>query len=802
MTNPAGRGAVLLAAAVLQAGPLHAQEPAPSTIAVQEAAAPQAEGGAAQLDEVTVTVQKRTQNLQKVPAAVGVIRSDTLEQTGSFDAAALEKYTPNIQIDNDPQAPVIGVRGFSTETDNTGFEPSVGLTFDDLALGRPEFIADGFFDMDRIEVLRGTQGTLFGKNTIAGVINFHTVEPDATRSAYLTATGGGHAQQRAEGGATLPLTDWLSSRVAGVWWRKDGDIYNGTLNRYESSLDQKAGRVKLVADAGTGWKLGLSAQRSHTHVLYPPWQFDDASADAMAFARRYDASTEDDPLDGHTNENYPGFVDRNSALYRGIATLTLGNFLGASDVTATAVGGHAAFDFHAPFDVDVSAADLVNTLFDNADQQNTLELRLAGTSGSLLGLGHEVNWVAGIFGLRARLVDEFDTLAGQDLAAFAASSAGLQALGAPRIALLNTLFASVPVTPGVPLNDAVLRPYAQSTTSTALFGEMTWDLTDRLAAVIGARVGRDDKDAHFNVSVVGPGIIATIVGAKAFTADLARRETDFSPKLGLQYQWTRSLFSYVTASRGFKGGGFNATADTDSNLQFEPERARSLEAGIKSEWFDRSLRINADLYRTDVSDLQVVDFVGTSFKVANAAEARLEGIELETRWRPGWTWLSVDASVALSRAYYLSYPNAPPAPEQMGSGVPDPLGLMPAQTQDLTGRTLQHAPRATATLSPAVTLPLLRNYAAMFGVDFSYRGQQYSSGDLDSHSFEAAYTLLGARLVVGPQDLGWSFIVNGSNLANHRGAALVVNNPVYPHTYSAQETIPLRSWSASIQARF
>jgi iron complex outermembrane receptor protein len=787
------RAVATLTALSLYAAAVAAQQDAVPSIPVEappEPSAPPPAPSSTQLEDITVTVQKRVQNLQQVPASVGVVNGDTLAETGSFDASTIERFTPNIQIDNDPQAPVIGIRGFSTETDNVGFEPSVGLTFDDLALARPEFIADGFFDMDRIEVLRGTQGTLFGKNTIAGVINFHTVEPDSSLAGNLTATGGAHEQRRAEGGLTVPLTGWLSSRLAGVWWRKDGDVFNSTLNRYESSLEQKAGRVKLVADPGDGWRIGLSAQRSATRTLYAPWQFDAADPNALAFARRYDATTEDNPLDSHTNENYPGFVERTSSLYRALATLDLGRFLGARDVTATAIAGRAAFKLHAPFDVDVSPADLVNTIFDNDDRQDSLELRLAGTSDSLLGLGRDVNWVGGLFGLRSRLISRLDTLAGQDLAAYAASSAGLEALGAPSIAVLNTLFAGVPPTPGVPLDDAVLRPYSQSGTSGALFGEMTWNLTEALALVAGARVGRDDKDAHFNVSSRGPGIIKTIIKAQTFAADLSRRESDFSPKLGLQYQWSRELFLYFVAARGFKGGGFNALADQDANLQFEPERALSFETGLKSEWFDRSLRFNVGVYRTDVSNLQVVDFVGQSFEAANAAKARLQGLELEARWRPAITWLTVDAACAFGRATYLNYPNAQPAPEQSTS------------TQDLTGRTLAHAPTITASLSPEISLPLYHDLGASFGVDLSYRGKQYSSADLDSHSFEKAYALLGARLLLGPASRSWGFIVNGANLTNHRTPALVVNNPVYAHTYSAQEVAPLRSWSASVEVGF
>jgi iron complex outermembrane receptor protein len=130
------------------------------------------------LEEIVVTAQKTAQSLQDVPVSVSAIDGDSLQQSGRFDAAGLEELVANIEIDLDPQAPVIGIRGFSTETDNVGFEPAVGLVMDDIALARPEFVPDGMFDIDRIEVLRGSQGTLFGKNTIAGVITFASFEPD------------------------------------------------------------------------------------------------------------------------------------------------------------------------------------------------------------------------------------------------------------------------------------------------------------------------------------------------------------------------------------------------------------------------------------------------------------------------------------------------------------------------------------------------------------------------------------------------------------------------------------------------
>lgn len=764
--------------------------PAPEvlpTVPVEEAA-PAAPQDATELDVVTVTAQKRVQNLQEVPVSVGVVTGATLEQTGSFDAGSLEKYSPNIQIDNDPQAPVIGIRGFSTETDNVGFEPSVGLTFDDLALARPEFIADGFFDLERVEVLRGTQGTLFGKNTIAGVINFTSAEPEDRWLLTGTGTYGDPRQERGELAVSMPFADALAARVAGVYWKREGFVANSTLDRNEGTQEQAAARVKLTSQPLDGWDVGLSAQYSKTDVTYAPWQLAYADSDALNFARQYDAATEDDPFDFHTSEDLPGGVARQTSLIRGITSYDLGDFLGASGVAATAVAGRAAFDFDAGIDIDVSAADLIRTEFLNADKQDSLELRLAGTSPSMLSFGRDVNWVIGVFGLKADLDSALNNYAGDDLAAFAASPAGQEALGGPGGGPPTGPIGGL--VPGAPIDDAVLRPYTQHTTSKALFFDLTWKLTERLAAVTGARVGQDHKEAHFNVQVIGPGVIGQIVGAEPFEATLTRDEADISPKFGLQYQWSRDLFMYAVGSKGFKGGGFNATADNDSNLQFEPERALGLEAGLKSQWLDRKLTLNTTVYRTRVENLQVVSFVGTSFKVANAAEAELQGIEMDLRWRPDIEWFSLTAAAAASRAIYPSFRNAPAAPE---SGD---------ETQDLSGRTLPHAPRMTATLSPAVTLPLAGDLGAMFGVDVSYRSEQYSSGDLDSHSFEPAYTLVGARLLVGPASGTWSVIVNGSNLTDERVATLVVNNPVYANTYTCQGVAPPRTWSASLKVSF
>jgi len=794
--SPTALGGLLLA---LSSAAAHAQDVAPesdelSTISVAAGApaappldAPAPDSGG--LAEVVVTAQKKAQNLQNVPLSVGVIGADTLRESASFDAGSIEDFVANVQIDVDPQAPVVGIRGFSTETDNVGFEPSVGIVIDELAMGRPEFVPDGMFDMERIEVLRGSQGTLFGKNTIAGVLNFVTTEPKDDFGGSVMLTGADPLQRRAETAVNVPIIDGLlSSRVSGVYWKKLGDVDNSTLGRKENSFTQRAGRAKLLFTPGDRWRINLSGQISNTAVDYPNWQLYDASPNALAYAQSYDASAEDDGLDSHTTENTPGDVNRHSHLLRGVATYDAGDLWGLHDVAFTTVIGHAGFSIRSLFDIDASAADIINTRFNVDFQQNSIEFRPSGRADSLFGLAGEVDWTLGLYAYASDLSSHLDSLAGDNLIDFALSSAGLDALGIPS-GVLGPIVDLLPQLPPIPLNDQLRRGFDQTTRSYAVFGQITWKLTDRLSTIAGVRVGWEDKQADFNTESVGPGIVAAVVGAETFQAHRKRNEQDVSPKGGLQYQWTPDVMSFVTYTRGFKSGGFNATADNADKLTFSPEKAASWELGVKSRWFSNALTFNATLYRSDIDNLQTVDNQGTSFSIGNAAKARLQGIEVEAQWRAPWRWLSVVSSLAYGSAEYRKYTDAPAAQEDSE-----------AETQDLSGRTLAHAPKFSGTLSPIVStpLPFASSLTLKIAADLSYRSGQYSSVDLDSHSHQDGYLLVGGRIVLLPDTDRWALILSGNNLTNKRALDLVFDHAVFHDSYVAQQ-IPLRSLAASLQ---
>lgn len=801
-----------------------APEAALDTIAVDPALDPAPEPPAAGpareepalLEEIVVTAQKRAQSLQKVPLSVGVVSGETLAESGNYDAGALENFVPNVEIDIDPQAPVIGIRGFATETDNVGFEPSVGLVMDELALGRPEFIPDGLFDLERIEVLRGSQGTLFGKNTIAGVINFLTVEPEPAAGAGVNLTAGDPQQRRAEAMLNLPLGAALSTRLAGVYWDREGDVANSTLRRYESSLEQKAARVKIAATPGERWKLALSAQGSQTSVDYAPWQLYDVSDAALAYAQGFDAQTEDDPLDFHTAFDRPGYVDRRSGLTRALVEYQAGDLWGARDVSITTVIGHAGFDIATIIDADVSAADIIVTDFRVDYAQDSVEIRPAGISDSMFGLLGPVDWTLGFYASRADLESHLDNFAGENLLDYALSDAGLETLFGSGLPRLDPLLNLLP-TLRLPLDDQVLRGFWQESESYALFGQASWKLSARLATVLGLRFNYEEKRARFQSDTVGIGLVGLVLGVMPFEDARRREETDVSPKLGLQYEWSRDLMAFVTYTRGYKSGGFNATAtdNTETDLDFEPEKARAWELGYKSRLLARGLSFNGTLYRTEVSQLQVVDFDGTTFQTRNAGEARLQGVELEAQWRPAAGWFSLTAALALSDAEYTRYREAPSAEEDVQDGPDEPESTDPNGDndpdedgdQDLSGRTLANAPKLSGTLSPMLSFALPvgegegEGLGLRLGLDLSYRGDQYSAQDLDSHSFQEAYTLVGARIAVGRDDGRWLFTVNGNNLTDEQILDLVFDHSVFADSYVGIQ-IPGRSLSATLTGRF
>lgn len=734
------------------------------------------------IEEVVVTAQKTQQTLQEVPVAVTVVSGETMRQAGIFGPQGLENLVPNLEMDSDAQSPTIGIRGFSTDTYNSGLEPSVGIIIDEIPLGRTEFIPDGLFDVERVEVLRGPQGTLFGKNTIAGVLIFGTGEPQFDKQGSVTSTGGDHETKRVEGFQNFAITENLLGRAALVVWHDGGEVDNSFLQREELQADQYAGRIKLAWDMSDALRLRGGVQISSTDTDYPGFQAYDLDPNALAYSRSKDPDTEDNPFDSHTSFDYPGFVERDTILLHGIADYTINE-----DLDVSVIAGHAGLDNLFRIDFDVSAADLVKVNVDFQYQQDSLELRFVGRNTVF---GSDIEFVGGLFGFQSKLKVIVDVEVGDDIVDFAATPAGIAALGGPDTGLLGPLLNSISL-PSVDIMDGLNQHFDQDSESIAAFGQVTWALTDDLALVTGLRIGQEKKNAVLSILSRGPGLTALVLGADSpdpnFTQPLSRKESEVSPKLGFNYAISDNISSYLSWTRGYKGGGFNAISFNSEDLVFEPETGDNYELGIKSRLFEDTLAFNATIYHTDVTNMQVVNFNGVSFDVFNAAVAVLEGFEADFSWLTPLEWLSVNGAFALSRAEYTRYTGAP-APNGEGDANGE---------QDLSGKTLPKAPVKTLSLSPTVSLPLGANLGLQFAMDVSHRGEQYLSLDLDEKAYQKAHTLIGARVSVAPESERWSVTLRAENITNENVLTFVADHNLYANSYFATQA-SLSRYSLSV----
>lgn len=778
-------------------------EPAPYAATVSLPANESDEGRAPErkgrvIEEIVVTAQKTEQTLQEVPVAVSVIGGDTLRDSGVFGAEGIENLVPNIELDTDAQAPSIGVRGFSTDSYNVGLEPSVGIIVDDVSIGRTEFIPDGLFDINRVEVLRGPQGTLFGKNTIAGVLIFGTGQPAPEPASSLLITAGEDQQRRIEAMGNMPLSDKLMARVAAVGWSDGGEVRNTFLNRDELAFDQFAGRVKLTYDADDELQLRFGMQTAESLTDYAGWQLYDVDADAFAYAQSKDPETEDNPYNSQTSFDLPGYVDHSTNLAHLAADYQL-----TDDHNLVAIYGYADMDNRILMDFDVSAADLAVVNVHHTYDQNSLELR---ASGRFDLFGRDIEYVGGLFGFYSNMDIWVDVAVGTDIVEFGLTPAGAEALGAPNGApysVLTDLLVGVtePLIPGVDLGDGIFQLFEQESESFAAFGQITVPITDRLGMLAGLRVGNESKDATLSITSRGLGLTALVVGANDppdtnFSEKLQRRETEVSPKLGLQWEISDAISSYLSWTRGYKSGGFNAISFNSDNLVFEPEQGDSFELGAKMRLFDASLALNTTLYYTTVSNMQVVNFNGVSFDVFNAAESVLQGFEADMTWLAPWEWLTINGAFALARAEYDSYPTGPPTSEQEANCDPGA-----ECQQDLSGKTLPRAPEMTATLSPEVALPLSANLGVIVAADLSYRGEQYLTLDLDRHSYIKNQFLVGARISIGPPDERWGMTLRASNLSDEKALSFVADHNLFADSYFATQ-IPTRKVSLTLSANW
>lgn len=711
------------------------------------------------LDIITVTAQKQPQDEREVPLSIGVIGAQRLERINIGTLEDATRYAANIQI-SQVQA---YIRGVGTGSNTFGFDPSVGLFVDGVYIGRGSALTMPLWDIDRVEIIRGPQGTLLGKNTIGGAISVNTAEPARERAGDVALMPGGRERYSLRGNTSLPLGEDFALRLSGVTEQSSGYVYNSTRGADELARGNEGLRAKLAwrPDGPVSGALTLESGRSDLDGIGQ--ELSAATPSSLALYRLYDPSTEAVAGDGHTafDKDETGAVRRADS-----ATLNLAWQLDGLRLSTLSNLYRSRFAFG--LDVDYTAVPLLGVDAVEHYRQWSQELRLDGGDESF-------DWLAGLYLSGAGLaVDNAISLLPRGTAAL---GTGLDLLPP---ALGNLLAGSVGLPAALdPVSDRSRKTFRQDAHSAALFAQARLAFAQRWALTAGLRGTLERKRTRMRVDFDKTGIFfRQFLGETPYDETRTRRETDLSPRLALQYEHTPDLTLYAAAARGYKSGGFNDFAATPDALEFDAERSQAVEAGFKSFWHDRRLSLNLALFDTLLRDLQVSAYDGTAFYVQNAARARLSGAELEARWRLGRGWTGW-ASLGLLDARYLSFPNAPVRADQSGD------------SQDLSGQRAVRAPRR----SGGAGIGYEREIGALrFGatLDALYRSSAFLNLDNDPLDAQPSYTVLNAAAFVATADGRWDLGLGAYNLTDRYSRNGSGDSPLFSGDHSVDSDPPRR----------
>ncbi len=660
-----------------------------------------AEAAAAQqvLEEIVVTAQKRSQNLQDVPVAVNAFTGTTLAEAGAVQAVDLAALTPNLTSKNavGNTAPVFALRGISLNDFATNGTQPVGVYLDEVYLVNNSQLAFQMTDLERVEVLKGPQGTLYGRNTTAGAVNFITNKPTRDFSAAVSLTAG----------------EW---ELLGTDAHVNGAVGENVAGRFSVSVERQMKGFFVNDLTGDNW--GQSRRYNWRGQLLWDWGA------------------------SHLLVNYHGGIDKSDDWYYKYIADASGLPLGA---TLAALAAQANPDIyhgqHAltpqPYidnaghgltvtaDHDYGFASVKSiTGIENLDYARTEDYGSVPVPngwnyypGHLLQYSQELrltsngkqhwNWIVGLFAGHDRL-RESD--------------------------IYNEL--QNPIFEGYVFNEK----YTQSTTSLAVFAHNEIKLTERLRLTAGLRYS--DERKHY----VGGTLVVQSDPALAFdscpcTVDTSLHYREPTGKLGLDYR-VGDLMLYWSYSRGYKSGGVTGFYVTDpaAKAPYNPEFINAYEAGFKSTWAGNRLRLNGAVFYYDYLDLQAFGVIGGEFRIFNVAKSRVQGGELEASWLP-IDGLKIDAGLGLLNTRVQ---------ESAVEGVN-------------VGNRLGNAPNYEFDAGVSYRWKLGADIAATVGVDTNWRGGTYYYVQNNPLQFEPAYLLWNPRFMLSGAGDIWSLSLWAKN---------------------------------------
>jgi len=719
------------------------------------------------LTEIVVTARRRTENLQDVPVAVTAIGAATIQTQDVTNLEDLNSFVPNFKIAADRATSStinVYIRGVGQSDPLWGFDPGVGVYIDDVYLARPQTALLDVIDVQDIEILRGPQGTLYGKNTIAGAIKYVTRDIDGPATLTVSVTGGNYGEHDEKLNFSTPVIDdhvYFGLALADLQHNGYGQVvaepgypaspYN-SIGQDVSNKNVLAGRANLTIKWGDSSKLRIIADDT----------LDNSNASGGQRLSNYLAPQLSDPFD--TRTDMP--VDQDYSHRSGASatyTQNLTDQLGLKVVAGYIHGKSQQF-----IDFDELDANLFQVPGAYHDQQSSGEAQLTFKNDL-------VNAVGGVFYMDSTACGSYN-----------ASIGTLNLLDIPAFDLYITEL----------VKGCVL------TKSSAAYGDTAWKLTDRLNLDAGIRWNEDKKTADvyqadyasvaptqlapnqqfFNPGAVpagffpDPGVVTNYTNTRAFV--------NITPRLGLDYHWTDHVMTYVSYSRGFKSGGFdmrgNAAVYPQTENGYNSETADNYEAGIKSTLLNDTLLLNFTAFYDPYKNAQIgvqqfVDYLGTPTNltaVLNAGKQINEGVELESVWRP-LKALTLGLNVGYLDSYYKDYL----IPCNVFTAAPG-CGPSVATVNVADDNRPLNAPAWTVSGNATYTWDLPSGQV-LARAGYDWRSFTKVANTTPSVTDQPAYGLLNAGLAFTTTSKAWRFSLDGKNLANryYRVAGYDFGNP-------------------------
>ena len=691
-----------------------------------------ADGAAPVLEEIVVTSERVETKLSATPVSTLVVSGAMMEDLGVKNVESLIAFVPGLKIDgNDPTEMRLSLRGALTTADTPSTEQSVALFIDGVYLGHTGDLTSDFFDIERVEVLRGPQGTLWGRNVVGGAVSVVTKNPTDHFESELGITAGNYDRFEVGGRVAGPISDALRGQLAFKTRKADGhtkivDILNQGLpdaGKYVGAEDSKSVRGKLQLLTSDSSDVTLAAEYTKDDVEGPAARNIVAGGVTTMYPLPRDRFT--------TWQKIAGGLDRD--IYGASLSTNWETSIGTLS-TITAYRNLEAF--FAEFSYDAAPVGGINLERDYSDEMFSQEVRLAGKTSAL-------DWQAGVYYY-------YD---------YAKRTEFYRERVDPRS--VAALFRINP-TPG---DSQSWRKDTGKTNSWAVFGQATWHATDWLNLTLGARYTEDDKAANPETfSLVNPlePVLADRSlppGSTGFKTHVEDSWSAFTPKATVDVMFNDvgpfdSLMSYVTYAEGFKSGGFETrTTLAGSQIPFELEESKSYEIGVKARFWDSRAQLHVAAYTAEYTNMQGLEQpAGSPTFVVFTSDADVDGVETELVLAP-LSGLQLSAAYAWTDGRYQDG-------SVTGSG-------------DISGNRLPQTPRDSVTLGASYTVDIGSASSLNFSANYGKKGGVHFNPDnrlesyVDPKTGDSIYEMtkqeiLDARIAytIG----AWEVAVWGKNL--------------------------------------